>query len=269
MKRRLARMATAATLSLSIVLTGTAPPAQAIEPATTAQVVTATVKAYEAWKSGQNTKTILGAINEAKTAIMAHADALAAADAKACTRHAVIESTDAHLLPPDVLTTWAQQVTYCVTLVDSLLDAVTDKATLNQLGFALATVGPIALATRKQVGLSTVGVQAMLIDAHTTVKIRVAPACHNARDVWYGRFYGEFGYRAMWSWGCTAADGTKVDNRVIKDLRNYPLPVSLEDAKRQADELAPAIDMPAIETRVGQNTSWKLAQQVLPVLQAA
>jgi len=266
-KRRLVRMATAATLSLSIVLTGTAQPAQAIDPVTTAQVIVAAVKAYEAWKSGQSTDKVLGAINEAKVAIMAHADALAAADAKACTRHAVIEAEDAATFSPDVLATWAQQVTGCVTLIDSLLNAVTDKGTINELGFALGTVGPIALATRKQAGLSTAGVQAILIGSHTTVKTRAAPACYNSTHVYFHRVAGDGVWTAQYHWGCTGADGTAVANDVYKNLDFWPS--TDEEAFRWAAEHAPAIDMPAIEAKVGNNTSWKLAKQVLPVLQAA
>lgn len=263
MKRIFVRTTAAAALSLSVLLTGTAQPAQAIEPVTTAQVITAAVKAYEAWKSNQSTGKVLDAINEAKTAIMAHADALAAADAKACTRHAVIEAEDAARLAPDVLATWAQQVTGCVTLIDSLLNAVTDKNALNELGFALGTVGPIALATRKQAGLSTAGVQAILVGSHTRVKAKAAPSCYNNRHVTAGRW----GWYAQYIWGCTAADGTKDENYVHKVLD--PQPVDQQDAFRIADSMAPGIDMPAIEAKVGQNTSWKLAQMVLPVLQAA
>lgn len=253
MKRAFARMAAATALSLSVVLTGTAQPAQAVDPVTAGKVIAAAVKAYEAWKSGQNTEKVLAAITAAKTEIMAHADALAAADARACTRHAVIESDDAHLLPKDVLTIWAQQVTHCVSLIDSLLDVVTDRPTLNQLGLALGTVGPIALATRKQAGLSTAGVQAMLIDAHTTVEAKAAPNCHNTREEKYSRILGDGAWRVHYKWGCVGADNTTVSNYVILRL----------------EDLAPAIDIPAIRASVGQNTSWKLAQQVLPVLRVA
>src|SRR3954451_18236324 len=100
MRRMFVRTAAAATLALSVLLTGTAQPAQAIDPVTTAQVITAAVKAYEAWKSGQSTGKVLDAINQAKTAIMPRADALAAADAKACPRHAVIESADVASFSP-------------------------------------------------------------------------------------------------------------------------------------------------------------------------
>jgi len=258
MRRMLVRTAAAATLSLSVLLTGTAQPAQAIDPVTTGQVITAAVKAYEAWKSNQSTGKVLDAINEAKTAIIAHADALAAADAKACTRHAVIEAEDAAHFSPDVLATWAQQVTGCVTLIDSLLNAVADKNAINELGFALGTVGPIALATRRQAGLSTAGVQAILIGSHTRVKTKAAPACHNDRSANFNRV---FGWSYIYEWGCAAADGTTDGGRVVYGDNNLP--------GGMLDELAPAVDLPAIEAKVGQNTSWKLAQVVLPVLQAA
>jgi hypothetical protein len=257
----------AATLSLAVLLTGTAQPAQAIDPVTTAQVITAAVKAYEAWKSNQSTGKVLDAINEAKTAIIAHADALAAADAKACTRHAVVEAADAAHFSPDVLTIWAQQVTGCVTLIDSLLNAVADKNAISELGFALGTVGPIALATRKQAGLSTAGVLAILIGSHTTVKTKAAPACYNSTHVYIHRVAGDFVWTAQYHWGCTGADGTAVANDVYKNLDFSPS--TDEEAFRWAAEHAPPIDIPAIEAKVGQNTSWKLAQMVLPVLQAA
>nr|MDT0662617.1 hypothetical protein [Micromonospora sp. DSM 115978] len=254
-RRRMARVAVATGLAVAIAVTGPARPALAVDPATATQVITAVTKAYEAWKSSKSgeelaaaTAKILNAISEAKTAIIAHADELAAAEARACTTQAVIEAADVHLFPPDVLTLWAQDVTRCVTLIDSLLTVVVDKPTLNKLGFALNAVGPLALAARARAGLSTAGVAALLITSNTTVQTRSAPDC------WYTS--RRMSYMGGWSWvdnwGCTASDGTTQRNVTF----------------RAPAAPRPDRDLEPIRATVGVATSWKLAQDVLPLLQA-
>jgi hypothetical protein len=252
-RRRIVRAAAAAGLAVVIAITGPARPALAVDPATAVQVITAVTKAYEAWKNSKTsdeiaaaTAKILTAISDAKTAIIAHADELAAAEARACTTQAAIEAADVHLFPQDVLTLWAQDVTRCVTLIDSLLVTVVDKPTLNKLGFALNAVGPLALAARARAGLSTSGVAALLITSNTTVQTRTVPDC------WFtSKKVSSFG-GWFWSdnWGCTASDGTTQKT------------VSLRAAKAPQ----PNPDLASIQAAVGATTSWKLAQDVRPLL---
>ena len=256
-RRRLFQAAAAATLSATVAVTGTPAPAQAVDPGTVVQVITAVQKAYELWRSTKTssddlakaTAKILGAIADAKTAIITHVDELAAADARACTTQAVIEAADADLFPPATLTAWAQEVTRCVTLIDSLLGAVTDRPTLNTLGFVLNAVGPIALAARARAGLSTAGVATLLVTANNKVVAKSAPNC------WFTTTkVGPSWALIVWrdEWGCAASDGTK---------RAY-------SADRGKTAPPPTPDLEPIKIEVGATTSWRLAQDVGPLLQA-
>src|SRR5690349_1818511 len=109
MRRRLTRYATAAVLAAVVALPTGVRPVQANPVATVAAVISVVKEAYALWKdykqgnNPQATAQILAAISEAKTAILTHADELAAADARACTTHAAIEAQDVTSFDPVTL----------------------------------------------------------------------------------------------------------------------------------------------------------------------
>src|SRR3954452_17778682 len=83
--------AVTATASLALP----AKPANAVDPGTVAAAAQAAYSAYQKFVAHeltlqQATTQIINAIDAAKTQIIAHVDRLAAADARACTRAAVI-----------------------------------------------------------------------------------------------------------------------------------------------------------------------------------
>jgi hypothetical protein len=144
------------------------------------------------------TRQILTAINSAKTEIISHIDQIATAQAKACARQAIIDFADIERFTPDTLQAFARDATGCVTLIDSLLGAVADKAAIDQLGFALDAVGPVALIARGRAGLSTQGLADTLVSSNTTVISKLAPSCRGV--------YRE----GMLEWyACTAYNGDR------------------------------------------------------------
>jgi hypothetical protein len=187
MRRRLLQGIAAAALAIAVVVPGTAQPAQAIDLATIKKYIDIARSAYNQIKSlldgGSESeiqaavRQIIAAIEASKTEILSHVDALASAPARACARHHVIEFNDIEQFSPSTLQTWAQDVTGCVTLIESLIDVVDDKAQVDLLGLALNSTGPIALAARVKAGFSTSGVFSVLRDGNLTLIDKLAPVC--------------------------------------------------------------------------------------------
>jgi hypothetical protein len=159
-----------------------AAPAQAVTPG---EVIAAIQAAYGAYKSftqsnlsvQEATTQILAAINTAKIEIISHIDAIATAQARACAEEAVIDFADFDALTPDNKQAFALSTTGCVTLIDSLLTAVTDKAAADQLGFAIDSIGPIALIVRSRTGLSNTALVPALVHANQTIVTVLTPTC--------------------------------------------------------------------------------------------
>jgi len=178
-------------LSAGVVLPAGARPAKAaLDPATIVAGIEAGVKLLGFLKDlrggnksiEQAQAAIVGAVNESKAALLAHADVLAAAPVKACTRAAVIEVADIGRLQQSALQTWAQSVTSCATQIDSLSGAVTDKAVADQLGFALNITGPIAILAREKAGLSTTALATFLVSGNNKVLTKLQPSCTTAAN---------------------------------------------------------------------------------------
>lgn len=177
MRQRLFRGVTAAVLAITVILPGTARPAHAdwIDDAT--KVINFANSAFTLIKNlvggGMSieaaTQQILAAVADAKGAILTQLDRLAAADARACATAAVIEFADIERFTTDVLQGFAQEATRCVTTVDSLLAVVTDKASVDVLGFALNTVGPVAQVARVRAGFGTAALNPVLAHGNTTL----------------------------------------------------------------------------------------------------
>ncbi|WP_158857889.1 hypothetical protein [Streptomyces sp. NRRL B-1347] len=231
----------------SVTAPGAAPSAQAIDYVAIAKAAYA---AYQLFAAGglsleEATQRILDAIGSAKTEILAHIDQVAAAEARSCARHAVIDVADIRLFTPDTLQSFARDTTGCVTLADSLLGAVSDKGAADQLGFAVNAVGPIALLARARAGFDTAGLKSTLRSANNAVLTKLEPVC--TREV-----VSEPGpVRPIVEEiiTCTAYNGA-----------------SASDSRQISPRPQPAIDVDALKAAAAANTSWPVAKAVLPTL---
>ncbi len=175
MLKGICRAATALIMSVVVILPISARPARAAIDWTT--VVAAGINALSAYLTSSNTAEairqattqILAAVNGAKTDILAGIETIAVAEARACANHAVIEFIDIERMTPDNMQRFAQDATWCTVSIISLLPAVTGKARIDQLGFALNVVGPIALNARARTGLTTSALEASLHGAENTL----------------------------------------------------------------------------------------------------
>jgi hypothetical protein len=230
MFRRLRRVLVASMLAVVITLPGGARPVEAFDPAVIKKYIDLATAAYNLVRSvfgggaseaaiRDAVRQIINAIEESKTQILAHVDALATAEARACARHHVIEFADIELFNPTTLQVWAQDVTGCAVLIDSLLNVVTDKAQLDLLGLSLNVAGPIALAARSKAGFSNAALVSTLNHGNNSALAKLLPSCRTIRDV-EGRV--EYlctnydGVRAMstsWTWAVDQA--TKGTSRMV------------------------------------------------------
>lgn len=209
-----------------------------VDPATVMTIVKGLYDLWRSFKSGgmtveQATAQILAAVNSAKVEIIAHMDRLAAAEARACATRHVIELADINQFNPTTMQLWAQDATGCVTLIDSLLSTVVDKAAADSLGVSLDVVGPIALIARSRAGFSTTGLTAVLINGNNTVINKIMPYC-----VWRSGFQPPYISGGI----CVAYNGDRAES--------------------------PGFVTDALRLQAMQRTSWVVAKHALPLLQA-
>jgi hypothetical protein len=180
MVRGARRTAIALVLSVVVMMPLSARPARAInwEPVIVAginAVATALTAGNTVDAIKQATTQILAAVNGAKSEILAGIETIAVAQTRACANHAVIEFIDIERMTPDNMQRFAQDATGCVTSITSLLPTITGKAQIDQLGFALNVVAPIALNARARTGLTTSALEANVHTAETQLVSALTP----------------------------------------------------------------------------------------------
>lgn len=123
---------------------------------------------------------IINAIEVSQNDILNQVDALASAQAVACSNDAVLEFADINNYNPDVLQNWAQNATSCVTTIEALWASIpaSNLAQHNELGIALSAVGPIAVTARAKAGLSTAALISNLQQQFGAVKTAFTPWCY-------------------------------------------------------------------------------------------
>jgi len=256
MRHRLVRGVTAALLAVAVVVPGHAAPARAVNLATVGAVIEVASRAVTLVKNilggGMSdaalraaVREIITAVESAKTEIIAHIDAIAAAEVRACARHHVIEFADINAFNPDVLQRWAQDATGCATLADSILRAVSDKAAADNLGLTLNVIGPIALAARARAGFSTSGLMATLRGGNEAIIPKLAPDCRETRLAEPGSPIVEIQYT------CVAYNGDSAFGLQII---------------RRGRPVGPPIDKQAVAAQATRQTSRAVAAAVLPQL---
>ncbi|WFE19723.1 hypothetical protein O7621_17510 [Solwaraspora sp. WMMD937] len=137
MRRVLLRRTVAAVAAVVVTLPLGARPVQAFGFTAIIGAAKAAYELYKEYKEGQSlddaTDKIINTINSAKTDILAQVDRLATAQAKSCARSAIIDFNDIKNFNQTTLQAYARDTTACVTLIDSLLEVVTDKASADLL----------------------------------------------------------------------------------------------------------------------------------------
>jgi hypothetical protein len=173
----------------------------------------------------QATGQILDAVNGAKTQIIAEIDAMKAADIQSCARAAVIEFNDIAAKSGDSLRDYASASTKCVTDAWAAIPHATDKAAVDEMGFALNVVGPIALAVRSKAyganDAGTLDLRSVVVTANQSVLTQLYPQCGGMR----GEIVNGRQEVALF---CTAYNGDQGDAGTIFISAGAPLPTGLD-----------------------------------------
>jgi hypothetical protein len=256
MKGKLTRVLLAALLGASMALPGGARPVQAAAPPTPLEdieravnIFSSVVNLIRGVGNGISEAQLRAAVLEivtkveqAKTQILTHIDAMATAEVRACTRQHVIEFVDIDLMNPTVLQVWSQNATGCAILAESFLRVVTDKGAADSLGLALNVVGPIALAARARAGFRTFSLTETLRTGNILVIERVAPTC----NLWRERVFGLI----IEHYDCTSHNGDRASgSRYLRGTVWHG-----------------TIDQAAVQNQATARTSRAIAQRVLPTL---
>jgi len=245
MKRRLIRLGTAALMAIGVAVPLGAQPAQAVDPGTVIAVVQKIYSLYQQFAKSkgltleQAVQQIETAITNAQKAITDQIDLVAVADVKACAESVVIDFADMDQMTTDSLQAFASNATACATKAQSLIPAVTGTpAAVDQAGFALNAVGPLALAARAKAGYSTAALTSVLVAGDNSLVSALLPTCRKVDESG-----GEKGVPRVYVWDCVAYDGTESE-----------IGINVPSALTRSQDLA---------TR---NTSRAIAQAVLPDL---
>jgi len=123
-----------------------------------------------------------GLINQAKTQILAELDGLAAAWNSSCAANALDTFQNIDQLTPDNLQAFAISSDKCVTDAQALIGAASDKGAIDKIGFALNTVGPIALLVNAHAGFPTDDLKLRIMSANQQLRRRLTPICDVSID---------------------------------------------------------------------------------------
>lgn len=120
---------------------------------------------------------------------------------------AAINFADINALMSGNLQAFALATTGCVTPADSLIGALTDKAAIDEIGFAMNTVGPLALIARTKAGLTTPAFKSVLVAGENSIISALLPSCDTVN-------VGDPGH-PFFVWDCTAYNGTEVQSKPL------------------------------------------------------
>lgn len=273
----------AAVMSMTVV----APPAHAQY----AEFYEYASKGYEFILNKPSDLSLLQAlIAQTRTQIIAELDGLTAAWNSSCAANAVDTFQNINSLTPDNLQAFAISSDKCVTDAQAQIGAVTTKAAVDKIGFALNTVGPIALAVNAHAGFPTDLLKQHIMQANRQIQIKLAPFCSvsidNPSDL--PTYSGSVsGHGACWNFPVASAVHTEPWVEVGerggvfyltpgpgRAFLSWPL---LGKAYPDDDVLwwrghtavFPAVDFSIAVNQVMHGTSWEIAGVVLDQLELA
>jgi hypothetical protein len=167
---------------------------------------------------------IKSAIAAAQAAIVAEIDAMEADDMKSCAEAASIDFPALDTMTETKLQQFASDTTECVTDAWAKIPDLSDIAAVDEVGFALNIVGPIALAARsKAYGAdddSTLRLRERLVQANQSLA-RLLPRCFGSP--------GEIvSGRQEVALSCVAYNGDAGDAGTIFIAAGAPLPANID-----------------------------------------
>jgi hypothetical protein len=196
---------------------------------------------------------ITAQIEQTKTDIINHVDAIASAEVQACARTNTIEFASINSMSRTVLQLWAQSATACATRATAYLHALTSPAAVDNIGWLVGEIFTIVIAARTKGGL-TEGLDLVRqdeISAFETVVNKLTPDCQTA--VWWPGGGPDPDADSYHEYTCKAYTG-----RQSRFTELY-----------QAGTLVtPPVDLAAMKDEAARGTSWSAAVAALASLRA-
>ncbi|MFI6303168.1 hypothetical protein ACIBCH_14955 [Amycolatopsis thailandensis] len=193
MRQKPLRLLVAGMLTVVLGVTGTVQPAQAapssLKPTATDPYTTLIEVGAGLLKSvlsgggvseadlARAVAQITAQIDQAKTEIINHIDAIGSAEVQACVRTNTIEFASINSMPRTVLQLWAQSATACASKATAYLNALVSPAAVDHVGWLVGEIYTIVIAARTKANL-TEGLDLVRqdeISAFTSVRTKLTP----------------------------------------------------------------------------------------------
>jgi hypothetical protein len=144
-------------------------------------------------------------IQQVQASIINEVDNVAVANVQACTAASVDNFSNINLLTPANLQLFAENAVQCVALAEATINGVSSPAAIDAAGFAMNSVGPIAIVSSEMAGFSVSGLDGTLIAGENSLISLLTPPC--TKDFVEGTNSGFF------LWLCTAYNGDQGDTK--------------------------------------------------------
>ncbi|WP_213450639.1 hypothetical protein [Rhizomonospora bruguierae] len=255
MRVRPLRGLAACALALSVALLGAPAPARADDGTVSVQKVGDTVlRLLRLYSDGglspdeiaELVSQVIGAVRGAQSEVITHMDAIAAAPWLGAARHHILEFQDIEVFENPALWNWTQAVSGDADTAFSVFEAVSDRKTANNLGYAIHTLYPIALTARTKAGFGTTQMKENYRQALTAIVNKLMPVCTSSP--------GEL-------------DSHPLIYQVVHDCRTPDgRRVILQDYKVGGDWVEGPYTAESLLDEAGKNTSWAVAKAVLQTM---
>jgi hypothetical protein len=130
----------------------------------------------------QATAQVLTALSATRAELVRTIEGIAAADAKACARAAVIDFQTIDRMSDVDKSLLASNSLQCLTTIEAYIETLQTKPNLDKLGFALNALGPIVLMSRAAAGIPVVPeIPDIIVNSNTFLIQELTPACNVKR----------------------------------------------------------------------------------------
>jgi hypothetical protein len=158
-------------------------PGEAVEVEQVLEAIKTVYALYQQFQDQEITleqaTTDINAVNAAKTEILAHIDAIAAAQAKACAKGLIIKYESGEDLTKDNQQLLALDSIDCLVEIESVMAELDEHAAVDTLGFALNALGPVALLVQAHAEFddTIAGILDLVASGNQTVIETLVPKC--------------------------------------------------------------------------------------------
>jgi hypothetical protein len=181
------------------------------------------------------TTQIITAVDAARTELLEEIDELTAAEVDACRDSALTDVENLPRMTDTQLDGFATRAVDCVNRAVNFIDTLDSPTAVDQVSFAMNTVGPLALIARARLGQTSEFLTARIRAGNLATVRRLEPVCQDWIDEENGR-------PLFWNVECTAFNGVRAVDQSVN---------------------GPVTDVPALARTAARHTSHELSRLLL------